>query len=68
MIGGIRGDQSISFQLMQRQVRSSSSNILRDDPAVDSVVVFTGGGGAARRLHVRHAEAAGRAQDRRPTR
>ena len=40
----------------------------RQDPAVESVVGFTGGGADQFRLHVRRAEAAGRAQDHRPTR
>ncbi|HVJ55630.1 MAG TPA: efflux RND transporter permease subunit [Aliidongia sp.] len=43
MIGGIRADQSISFQLM-RQKLTQFVNIVKADPAVDSVVGFTGGG------------------------
>ena len=37
-------------------------SIVRADPAVEHVVGFTGGGAAQWRLHVRHAETAGRAQ------
>jgi len=43
MVGGIRADQSISFQLM-RQKLQEFIGIIRADPAVDSVVGFTGGG------------------------
>jgi len=43
MVGGIRADQSISFQLMREKLREFIS-IIREDPAVDSVVGFTGGG------------------------
>jgi multidrug efflux pump len=43
LIGGIRADQSISFQLM-RQKLTQFVNIVKNDPAVDSVVGFTGGG------------------------
>jgi multidrug efflux pump len=43
MIGGIQADQSISFQLMRQKLRQFIL-IIRDDPAVDSVVGFTGGG------------------------
>jgi len=43
--GGLRADQSISFQAMQDKVRSLV-NIIRNDPAVDTVVAFTGGGRA----------------------
>jgi len=42
LIGGIRADQSISFQAM-RQKLAQFIDILRADPAVDSVVGFTGG-------------------------
>jgi len=42
MIGGIQGDQSISFQLM-RQKLVQFINMVKQDPAVDSVVGFTGG-------------------------
>jgi len=43
--GGIRADQSISFQAMQAKMRQLV-NIIKDDPAVDTVVGFTGGGRA----------------------
>jgi multidrug efflux pump len=44
IMGGIRGDQSISFQLMKQKVVSFVQEIAKD-PAVQSVVGFTGGGG-----------------------
>jgi multidrug efflux pump len=43
MIGGIQADQAISFQLMRQKLRQFVG-IIKDDPAVDSVVGFTGGG------------------------
>jgi multidrug efflux pump len=43
LIGGIRADQSISFQLM-RQKLAQLQAIIQADPAVDSVAGFTGGG------------------------
>ena len=43
--GGLRADQSISFQAMQGKLRQAV-DILRADPAVDTVVAFTGGGRA----------------------
>ncbi len=43
LVGGIRGDQSISFQAMRRKFRQFVA-ILREDPAIESVVGFTGGG------------------------
>ena len=43
LIGGIRADQAISFQLM-RQKLTQFINIVKNDAAVDSVVGFTGGG------------------------
>ena len=43
--GGIRADQSISFQAMQIKLRELA-DIVRADPAVDTVVAFTGGGRA----------------------
>jgi multidrug efflux pump len=43
--GGLRADQSISFQAMQEKLRQLV-NIIRADPAVDTVVGFTGGGRA----------------------
>ncbi|WP_296950117.1 efflux RND transporter permease subunit [uncultured Massilia sp.] len=43
--GGMRADQSISFQAMQGKLRQLV-NIIKSDPAVDTVVGFTGGGRA----------------------
>jgi multidrug efflux pump len=43
MIGGIQADQSISFQLMRRKL-TEFIRIIKDDPAVATVVGFTGGG------------------------
>jgi len=43
MTGGIQADQSISFQLMKQKLQQFIS-IIRQDPAVQSVVGFTGGG------------------------
>ena len=43
MIGGIQADQSISFQMMEKKLKQFV-DIIRRDPAVDSVVAFTGGG------------------------
>ena len=43
--GGIRADQSISFQAMQGKMRQIV-DIIRRDPAVSTVVGFTGGGRA----------------------
>ena len=40
--GGIRADQSISFQAMQAKLRELA-DIVRADPAVATVVAFTGG-------------------------
>ena len=42
IIGSIQGDQSISFQSMQEKLRQLQT-IVQDDPAVESVVGFTGG-------------------------
>ncbi len=42
IVGGIQADQSISFQLMQQKV-TQFIDIIAKDPAVDSVVGFTGG-------------------------
>ncbi|HKD27494.1 MAG TPA: efflux RND transporter permease subunit, partial [Xanthobacteraceae bacterium] len=41
--GGIQADQSISFQLMRQKLEQFVS-IIGKDPAVDTVVGFTGGG------------------------
>ncbi|HLN24552.1 MAG TPA: efflux RND transporter permease subunit, partial [Patescibacteria group bacterium] len=43
LTGGVQADQSISFQLM-RQKLTAFVNIVKADPAVESVVGFTGGG------------------------
>ena len=43
MVGGIQADQSISFQLMRDKL-SEFIGIVRQDPAVENVVGFTGGG------------------------
>ncbi len=43
--GGVRADQSISFQAMQDKLKQLV-DIIRDDPAVENVVGFTGGGRA----------------------
>ena len=43
IIGIIQADQSISFQLMQQKLARFVS-IIKKDPAVDTVVGFTGGG------------------------
>jgi multidrug efflux pump len=45
IIGAIQADQSISFQLMQQKLRDFIA-IIRKDPAVQTVVGFTGGGSA----------------------
>ncbi|MBC7434727.1 MAG: efflux RND transporter permease subunit [Bdellovibrionales bacterium] len=43
--GGVRADQSISFTAMQEKLKALV-DIIRADPAVDTVVGFTGGGRA----------------------
>jgi len=43
IVGSIQADQSISFQLMQQKLTQFVS-IIKKDPAVDTVVGFTGGG------------------------
>src|SRR6266566_5129047 len=43
IIGAIQADQSISFQLMQQKLAQFVS-IIKKDPAVETVVGFTGGG------------------------
>jgi multidrug efflux pump len=43
IVGSIQADQSISFQLMQQKL-SQFENIIKKDPAVETVVGFTGGG------------------------
>lgn len=42
LMGGVQGDQDISFQSM-RQKMSQFMDILRKDPAVENVTAFTGG-------------------------
>ena len=44
MMGSIQADQSISFQAMQQKLQQLT-DIVRHDPAVQSVVGFTGSGG-----------------------
>ncbi len=43
VVGSIQADQSISFQLMQQKLAQFVS-IIKKDPAVETVVGFTGGG------------------------
>jgi multidrug efflux pump len=43
IVGSIQADQSISFQLMQQKL-TQFVNIIKQDPAVETVVGFTGGG------------------------
>ncbi len=43
LIGTIRADQSISFQSMQQKF-TQFMNIVRNDPAIQSIAGFTGGG------------------------
>ena len=45
LTGGIQADQAISFQAMSKKLRQFM-HIVNADPAVDSVVGFTGGGSA----------------------
>ena len=56
IIGSIQGDQSISFQAMKTKF-TQLQDIVQEDPAVDSVVGFTGGRQNKLRLHLRVAEA-----------
>ncbi|PUA16726.1 efflux RND transporter permease subunit [Glaciimonas sp. PCH181] len=42
LIGGIQGDQSISFQAMQTKLKTFVA-IVQKDPAVENVIAFTGG-------------------------
>jgi multidrug efflux pump len=44
MMGGIQADQRISFQAMKQKLEQATA-IVQADPAVDSVVGFTGGRG-----------------------
>src|SRR6185312_15929076 len=43
LVGGIRADQSISFQAMSGKMKDLM-RIVKADPAIDTVVGFTGGG------------------------
>jgi multidrug efflux pump len=43
LVGSIQADQSVSFQLMQQKL-AQFVNIIKSDPAVETVVGFTGGG------------------------
>jgi multidrug efflux pump len=45
LIGMIQADQSTSFQAMSRLLRQFADGV-REDPAVDSVIAFTGGAGS----------------------
>jgi multidrug efflux pump len=45
VVGSIQADQSISFQLMQQKL-AQFVTIMKQDPAVETVVGFTGGGQA----------------------
>src|SRR3546814_4378341 len=46
-MGGLRADQSISFQAMSTKLTAIVDTI-RKDPAVDTVIAFTGGSRAGR--------------------
>lgn len=62
--GGIRADQSISFQQMQDKLRQLV-DIVRNDPAVDTVVAFTGGsraGGGFMQISLKRGDNAERGQ------
>jgi multidrug efflux pump len=43
LIGGLQADQAISFQAMEKKLRQFMQ-IVKSDPAIDTVVGFTGGG------------------------
>jgi len=51
LIGGIRASQDTSFQEMQR-LSYRFVNIVRSDPAVEGVLVYTGGNGPVNTGHV----------------
>jgi multidrug efflux pump len=62
--GGIRADQSISFQQMQDKLKQLVE-IVRADPAVETVVAFTGGsraGGGFMFMNLKRGEGAERGQ------
>jgi multidrug efflux pump len=46
IMGGVQGAQDASFPAMQSST-ARFVNIIKDDPAVQNVIAFTGGGGAA---------------------
>ena len=68
LIGGIQADQSISFQAMRRKLAPVRARSSSDDPAVDSVVGFTGGGQTNSGFVFVALKPLGRAQGSRPTR
>ena len=43
IMGGVQGDQDISFQSMKKKM-TAFAEIVQQDPAVDTVTAFTGGG------------------------
>jgi len=43
LVGGVQGDQSLSFMAMQEKLKRFVATV-KADPAVDNVVAFTGGG------------------------
>ncbi len=45
IIGGVQGPQDSSFQAMNQSI-SEIGNVIKSDPAVANVIVFTGGSGA----------------------
>jgi multidrug efflux pump len=45
IIGGVQGPQDSSFQAMNQSI-SQIGNVIKSDPGVANVIVFTGGGGA----------------------
>src|SRR5262249_33971846 len=64
IIGSIQADQSISFQAMKTKF-TQLQDILQADPAVESVVGFTGGPVGQHRFPLFVAEAVFRAQGHR---
>jgi len=45
LVGGVQGPQDSSFAAMNTSIREIG-NVIKSDPAVANVIVFTGGGGA----------------------
>jgi multidrug efflux pump len=45
IVGGVQGPQDSSFQVMNQSI-SAIGNVIKSDPGVANVIVFTGGGGA----------------------